>query len=210
MEQVLSLLLRLPPKAWKKLSWRQGEKRKLASRFAALRVRPAHRDYEQHEAHPEQWLLIEWPRGRSGTDEVLAVESARSDEAQRPGRAPQAALDHRAGLSGAQARAGTEPIRRSGLARISPSRDTFDRGVGVPGGREEPFFPLCVGRPAANIPARGVCAIPSARGGSFTVRCPTSGWRDCSAAICALLWAGRHHGGPRIPSKGNRPAGLTS
>ncbi len=59
------LALGLPPKAWKKLSWREGTKRKLASRFAVLRVRPAHRDYEQHEAHPEQWLLIEWPQGEA-------------------------------------------------------------------------------------------------------------------------------------------------
>ncbi len=59
------LALTLEAKAWKKLSWRQGEKRKLASRFAWLRVRPAHRDYEQHEAYPEQWLLIEWPQGEA-------------------------------------------------------------------------------------------------------------------------------------------------
>ncbi len=59
------LALELPAKAWKKLSWRDGTKRQLASRFAALRVRPAHRDYEQHEAHPEQWLLIEWPQGKA-------------------------------------------------------------------------------------------------------------------------------------------------
>ncbi len=62
---VRQLALGLPPKAWKKLSWRQGEKRKLSSRFAWLRVRPAHRDYEQHEAYPEQWLLIEWPQGEA-------------------------------------------------------------------------------------------------------------------------------------------------
>ena len=39
--------------------------RKLRSRFAAVRVRPAHRDYKQAEPHPEEWLLIEWPRGRT-------------------------------------------------------------------------------------------------------------------------------------------------
>ena len=55
----------MPPKVWKKLSWRQGEKRQLSSCFAVLRLRPAHRDYEQHEAHPEQWLLIEWPPGEA-------------------------------------------------------------------------------------------------------------------------------------------------
>jgi SRSO17 transposase len=33
----------------------------MRSRFAALRVRVAHRDYWRSEPHPEQWLLIEWP-----------------------------------------------------------------------------------------------------------------------------------------------------
>ena len=34
-------------------------------RFAAVRVRPAHRDYRKTEPHPEEWLLIEWPEGES-------------------------------------------------------------------------------------------------------------------------------------------------
>jgi len=33
----------------------------MRSRFAAVRVRVAHRDYWRKEPHPEQWLLIEWP-----------------------------------------------------------------------------------------------------------------------------------------------------
>ena len=40
-------------------------KQNLRSRFAALRVRPAHRDYWRAEPHPEEWLLIEWPKGES-------------------------------------------------------------------------------------------------------------------------------------------------
>ena len=28
-------------------------------------MRLAHRDFERHEAHPEQWLLIEWPSGEA-------------------------------------------------------------------------------------------------------------------------------------------------
>jgi len=35
----------------------------LQSRFAAVPVRPAHRDYWKAEPHAEEWLLIEWPRG---------------------------------------------------------------------------------------------------------------------------------------------------
>ena len=56
------LAIALPETAWKEISWREGSK-KLGSRFAAVRVRPAHRDYWQSEPHPEEWLLIEWPHG---------------------------------------------------------------------------------------------------------------------------------------------------
>ena len=55
------LAVSVPAEAWKKVTWRQGVKQKLHSRFAALRVRPAHRDYWRAEPHPEEWLLIEWP-----------------------------------------------------------------------------------------------------------------------------------------------------
>jgi SRSO17 transposase len=56
-----ALALSQTAEAWKNVSWRQGVKNKLTSRFAALRVRPAHRDYWRAEPHPEEWLLIEWP-----------------------------------------------------------------------------------------------------------------------------------------------------
>ena len=60
---VKQLALSLPSDSWKTVSWRQGTRCKLRSRFAALRVRPAHRDYWKAEPHPQEWLLIEWPRG---------------------------------------------------------------------------------------------------------------------------------------------------
>jgi SRSO17 transposase len=56
---------RLPASAWKTVTWRPGTKQRLRSRFAALRIRPAHRDYWRSEPHPEEWLLIEWPRGEA-------------------------------------------------------------------------------------------------------------------------------------------------
>ena len=37
----------------------------MCSRFAAVRVRPAHRDYKRTEPYPEEWLLIEWPKKES-------------------------------------------------------------------------------------------------------------------------------------------------
>jgi len=57
------LALSLPAKAWRTVTWREGSRRPLRSRFAALRVRPAHRDQKLHQPRAEEWLLIEWPRG---------------------------------------------------------------------------------------------------------------------------------------------------
>src|ERR1051325_4710477 len=62
---VKQLAMNLPSTVFKEINWREGTDRKLQSRFAALRVRAAHRDYEQAEPHPEEWLLIEWPRGEA-------------------------------------------------------------------------------------------------------------------------------------------------
>jgi SRSO17 transposase len=50
---------------WRSISWREGTKQKLRSRFAALRVRVAHRDYWRSELPAEEWLLIEWPTQES-------------------------------------------------------------------------------------------------------------------------------------------------
>jgi SRSO17 transposase len=57
------LAVSLPSSAFREITWREGADRKLRSRFAAVRVRPAHRDYWKAEPHAEEWLLIEWPRG---------------------------------------------------------------------------------------------------------------------------------------------------
>ena len=56
-----ALALALPRKAWRKTTWREGSNTTLASRFAAVRVRPAHRDYNRTTPRPEEWCLIEWP-----------------------------------------------------------------------------------------------------------------------------------------------------
>jgi SRSO17 transposase len=60
---VKQLAMSLPSAAFREVTWREGTDRKLRSRFAAVRVRPAHRDYWKAEPHVEEWLLIEWPRG---------------------------------------------------------------------------------------------------------------------------------------------------
>jgi SRSO17 transposase len=62
---VKQLAMSLSGSAFKEVTWREGVQRKLRSRFAAVRVRPAHRDYWKTEPHAEEWLLIEWPRGEA-------------------------------------------------------------------------------------------------------------------------------------------------
>jgi SRSO17 transposase len=52
----------LPAQRWRTVRWRAGTNQPLSSRFAAVRVRAAHRDEEGLRApRAEQWLLIEWP-----------------------------------------------------------------------------------------------------------------------------------------------------
>ena len=62
---VKQLAISLPSSAWKNVGWRQGSHGILRSRFAAVLVRPAHRDEKRTEPRPEEWLLIEWPREAS-------------------------------------------------------------------------------------------------------------------------------------------------
>jgi SRSO17 transposase len=62
---VKSLAMDQPACAWRTLTWREGSQTELASRFAALRVRPAHRDETRAEPWPQEWLLVEWPEGEA-------------------------------------------------------------------------------------------------------------------------------------------------
>ena len=62
---VKQLALGLPSSAWKNVGWRPGSEETLRSRFASVRVRPAHGDAKRTEPHAEEWLLIEWPKGES-------------------------------------------------------------------------------------------------------------------------------------------------
>lgn len=62
---VKQLAINLPASAFRDVTWREGTNRKLRSRFAAVHVRPAHRDYEKAEPHAEERLLIEWPQSES-------------------------------------------------------------------------------------------------------------------------------------------------
>jgi len=63
---VAALATRLPASAWERVRWRAGTRGPMESRFAAVRVRPAHRDEKRVVPRDVEWLLIEWPRGEPG------------------------------------------------------------------------------------------------------------------------------------------------
>jgi len=60
---VLDLAMQQPDKAWSVVRWREGTRGTMRSRFARLRVRPAHRDDWRAVPREPEWLLVEWPTG---------------------------------------------------------------------------------------------------------------------------------------------------
>lgn len=62
----VEVLARKPaPNAWHTVSWREGTRGMMKSRFALLRVRVAHRDEQRSRPRDPEWLLIEWPVGEA-------------------------------------------------------------------------------------------------------------------------------------------------
>jgi SRSO17 transposase len=62
---VKELAMSLPKKAWKKIIWREGSADSLSSRFARIRVCAAPQDDKLAPSRPDEWLLIEWPKGEA-------------------------------------------------------------------------------------------------------------------------------------------------
>lgn len=60
---VKALALSLPAGAYQTVAWREGTNETLRSRFAAVWIRTAHKDYWRSTLRPPEWLLIEWPEG---------------------------------------------------------------------------------------------------------------------------------------------------
>ncbi len=59
--QVLEAAQRLPEETWQNITWREGTKGPLCSRFAAIRIQPAKGYHQGQVKEPICWLLVEWP-----------------------------------------------------------------------------------------------------------------------------------------------------
>ena len=57
-EAVRAIAAAIAPRAWRRVTWRNGTNRWWAAHFTALRVTPAH-DWRVHRLAPEVWLLLE-------------------------------------------------------------------------------------------------------------------------------------------------------
>ena len=68
---VKALALALPANSFRTVTWRAGAAGYLRSRFAAVRVRAAHRDENRTAPRAEEWLLIEWPPGESAPSKYV-------------------------------------------------------------------------------------------------------------------------------------------
>jgi len=60
---VQQLGLELGPKAFRRITWREGTRRKMHSRFCFRRVSAAHEDGTLAEDRESLWLMMEWPDG---------------------------------------------------------------------------------------------------------------------------------------------------
>ena len=77
-EQISELIGRLEPKHFKTVTFRDGpDGKRMRSRFCFLRVRAAHEWEKRSTPRREEWLIVEWPKGRKApTDYWLSNLSA--------------------------------------------------------------------------------------------------------------------------------------
>jgi SRSO17 transposase len=59
--QIAKLIKGIPRQRYKTVSWREGARGKLSSKFLAYRVHPAEKHNRGRPPADEQWLLCEWP-----------------------------------------------------------------------------------------------------------------------------------------------------
>jgi SRSO17 transposase len=64
-ENVAELSKKLPQENWQRVTWREGTKGSMTSRFTATRVLPSHSYQHGGDKEETLWLLAEWPEGET-------------------------------------------------------------------------------------------------------------------------------------------------
>ena len=68
-----ALAMGLEPQAWRTVTWREGTNAELSGRFAALRVRPAHRDYLQTACASRSGCSSSGPKARRNRPSISSA-----------------------------------------------------------------------------------------------------------------------------------------
>ena len=156
-----------PPRRWRwgfprrlgaSFRWREGSNETLSSRFAAVRIRPASRDWKSFGASSAGMASHRMARGRKRADEILAFDPARRHPSRRSRRHGQIALAHRARLRGIEKRTRPRPFRRAKLARIPSPRRALHRRLWFPDPRTSGDSPL---RPPAAPNVSPIHRVPN-------------------------------------------------
>ena len=135
------------------VTWREGTRGRMTSRFLALRIRPANIQLRNNAKKrrgtpgPVAAGRVALRQGRA--DQVLALQSPARHAAQRSRAAREAALADRARLPRAEGRARARSLRGPNLPRLEPSR-----------------YPR-LDRP--RVPHPGANPAPASQGGSLTL-----------------------------------------
>ena len=152
----------LPAGAWRTVTWREGTAGPLASRFAAVRVRPAHDDFRLTEPRAEEWLLAEWPEGENEPTKYWLSTLPEAATLEELVAAAKLRWRIERDFEELKQELGLGPLRGPRLARLPPPRVLVHRGLRLPGGRALPLFPpgwrprLGSARAAGRLPAPGL------------------------------------------------------
>ena len=170
-ESVRALAKRLPPRAWQTLPCHTtpaGED--VRSRFAFVRVVATHPVRNNNQPAREEWLIIEWPEGRRGTERLLALQPGRRRRAASgspgsrgcAGRSSSTTASSKASSDSTTTKAAatsasiTTPRSSPAPTPSSPSsayaRKPGGRSDAAADGAAPPAHPALLGRPLPNLP----------------------------------------------------------
>ncbi len=156
------LAIALPETAWEEVAWREGS-RKLCSRFAAIRVRTAHRDYWRSAPHPEEWLLIEWPKGAAEPAKYWLSNLPAATERNDLVRIAKHRWIVERDYEELKQELGLGHFEGRGWRGFSSSRHAVYRRLRVPHGRAKPFFSLGACRQTRTTRTQSSPAVRAAR-----------------------------------------------
>ena len=143
---VKELALGLSKRAWRRIEWREGSAEPLASRFARLRIRVAHRDDQRADPRPQEWLLIEWPKGEAEPTKDWLSTLPNDIAFDRLVDLAKLRWRIERDYQELKQEVGTGAVRGAGLARLSSPRHPVHRSLRLPdlrAGDDSPLWTAC-------------------------------------------------------------------